>query len=100
MEVTQETIAQINREADAIASDPSLGDGYERAAAIFDIQEPIMDEIDHTEIPEGMDAVVIALDEDFVGVTDNGCVVALGREREIAGTEQTWQELVLITAGQ
>jgi hypothetical protein len=94
--VTVETVEEANRLMARIAADEALGDGRYRTAKMVEVWGPITELTDSTILPPSMKPVFRQVDEDFMGVTHDGHLIAWGPKRPMPGTEMTWRELIVI----
>jgi hypothetical protein len=96
LRITVKTVEEANRLMARIAADEALGDGSHRTAKMAEVWGPITESTDSAGLPLSMRQVFRQIDEDFMGVTHDGHLIAWGPKRPMPGTDMSWRELIVI----
>jgi hypothetical protein len=96
LRVTVETVEEANRLMARIAANEALGDGPHRTAKMAEVWGPITDATDSAVLPPSMKPVFRQIEEDFIGITHDGHLIAWGPKRPMPGTDMSWRELAII----
>jgi hypothetical protein len=99
MKITAAIIADANTRMAAIATDETVGDGSARLARMAEVWEPIAGAAASIPIPREASNVRERMGKAFVGMNEEGGVIAWGEPEPMPGTDRTWRPLIILGPG-